>query len=60
MKTPCKKDCPDRKAGCHNKDCPHGWYEWNQEHIEQRDALYKHNNLINRQVKHKYDNIRRR
>lgn len=26
-KCPCRY-CNDRHAGCHSKDCPNGWYEW--------------------------------
>lgn len=26
-KCPCRY-CKDRHEGCHSKDCPNGWYEW--------------------------------
>lgn len=30
-----------RGPGCHNKDCPHGWYEWDQKHKDARRAESK-------------------
>ena len=31
-KCPCGDCTPEtgRGPGCHNKDCPRGWYEWDQ------------------------------
>lgn len=40
MKNPCR-DCKDRHAGCHTKDCPHGWYEWDIAHKEQRQRIWQ-------------------
>ena len=40
---PCKW-CQDRHAGCHTKDCPHGWYEWDKKHKEERDRIWKEKN----------------
>lgn len=59
MRMPCKKDCPDRKAGCHNKDCPHGWYEWNEAHIRLREEIYRNNNLRHRIPKPRFDNFKK-
>ena len=44
------QDCPcngctaetGRSATCHNKDCPHGWYEWDQLHQAEREARRTH------------------
>lgn len=33
LKSPCAKDCPDRKAGCHNESCPHGWAEYEKANL---------------------------
>lgn len=35
-KPPCKYNCPDRKAGCHNTNCPHGWAEYEGAYKEWR------------------------
>lgn len=40
-----KDECPcrhctsetGRKVGCHSRDCPHGWYDWDRRHKESRE-----------------------
>lgn len=39
-KSPCK-NCLDRHVGCHNEQCPHGWYEWDRQHRELKDRIWK-------------------
>ena len=44
------QDCPcngctketGRGPDCHSKDCPRGWYEWDQLHQAEREALRAH------------------
>lgn len=39
---PCKTCVhPDRHPGCHNKDCPKGWYEWDLEHKKLKEEEAK-------------------
>ena len=41
-KCPCTKDCADRNAKCHNKgNCPHGYDVWWEEHLEEKERIYK-------------------
>ena len=42
--SPCKGCTAEtgRSPTCHNKDCPHGWYEWDQRHQAAREALRAH------------------
>ena len=37
-RSPCWGCTPEtgRGPGCHNKDCPRGWYEWDQKQQERR------------------------
>ncbi|MBR4493019.1 MAG: hypothetical protein IKO98_10220 [Bacteroidales bacterium] len=35
-KHPCRWNCPDRKAGCHNDRCPHGWADYERAYREWR------------------------
>jgi hypothetical protein len=44
---PCRKDCPDRKEGCHTRECPHGWYEWHEGYVKlkQEEAKERHIDL---------------
>lgn len=40
QKCPCK-DCEDRHYGCHTRQCPHGWWEWDQYMIKRREEINK-------------------
>lgn len=39
--SPCAKNCPDRKAGCHNALCPHGWAEYEERHFKDLERKKK-------------------
>lgn len=39
-KSPCLH-CPDRKPGCHNETCTHGWMEYQAEVEKLRDERAK-------------------
>lgn len=40
---PCRTCTPEtgRAPGCHTKDCPNGWYEWDQKHQKDRAAMHR-------------------
>ena len=39
---PCKHCVPPtRREGCHNENCPRGWYEWDQEHKKLKEEEAK-------------------
>lgn len=43
--SPCKTCTPETGRGpeCHTKDCPRGWYEWDQQHQAEREARRVYN-----------------
>lgn len=49
---PCKGCTPEtgRAPGCHTRDCPRGWYEWEQAHQSRKGAerqAYQADNAVN-------------
>lgn len=58
-KSPCKQDCPDRKPGCHNVRCKHGWADYEKEYEKYITEQQREKNAIRLAKEYQEDHVRK-